>query len=44
MGGHYVRSIPQRLMLKVGVLGGTVNGLLGFLDYFCLGFIDHINI
>ena len=29
MGGT-VRSIPQRLMLKVGVLGGTVNGLLGF--------------
>ena len=38
MGGHFVRSMPQRLSLKVGALGESVNGLLGFLKKLCLGF------
>jgi len=33
-----VRSMPQRLMSKVGALGKSVNGLLGFLQKSCLGF------
>ena len=38
MGGHFVRSMPQRLSLKVGALGESVNGLLYFLLKPCLGF------
>lgn len=38
MGGHFVRSMLQRLRLKVGALGKSVNGLLGFLKKLCLGF------
>lgn len=38
MGGHFVRSMLQRLRLKVGALGESVNGLLYFLLKLCLGF------
>lgn len=38
MGGHFVRSVLQRLRLKVGALGESVNGLLYFLLNLCLGF------
>jgi hypothetical protein len=38
MGGHFVRSVLQRLRSKVGALGKSVNGLLGFLQKLCLGF------
>jgi len=38
MGGHFLRSMLQRLRLKVGALGESVNGLLYFLLKRCLGF------
>jgi hypothetical protein len=44
MGGHFVRFVPQRLIPNVGVLGDSVNGLLCFLGYLCLGLLDYINI
>ena len=43
MGGHFVRSMLQRLMSKVGALGGSVNGLLYFLLKSCLGFYGSLN-
>ncbi len=38
MGGHFWRSMLQRLRLKVGALGESVNGLLYFLLKPCQGF------
>ena len=38
MGGHFVRSMLQRLRHKLGALGESVNGLLYFLLKRCLGF------